>query len=198
MHHKRGTTESPQKCQPEKECKRTYIRSYMLLLVILRNFLSEQFMSTRLDWWCSLEEREVNFITEDKPGIEKYLDYGLEHLALENLRTHGLQKVLKIRENIVELREPLNPSTISVDVIASLLGAYPGFVTRVDNSGDKFKVPVVEAISQQEVGSKSMKEWRGYCNADPSDRDQIVCIFICDVIFLVKRHLFGIFKYKIS
>lgn len=117
--------------------------------------------STNHDWWTCLEEREATFITEDKDEIREFVEFGSEHLSLPVLRKNGLSKVLKIRENIIELKDPLDAQTLSVDVIATVLG-------------DKYKVPVIEATSQQEVASKSMKEWRQYYNQEACERDQIL------------------------
>jgi len=113
------------------------------------------------DWWTLLEEREMDFISEEHEKIGEYAEFGLDRLLLENLRKHGLPKVIKIEQNLIETKEPLNSNGITVDQIGDILG-------------DKHKLPIIEAASQQERGSSTMKEWRQYWSQDPAKRETIL------------------------
>jgi len=119
-------------------------------------------MTANTDWWTLLEDREPDFVSEDAHRISEYAEFGMDKLQPEYLRKHGLSKVIKIKQNVVETKEPLLPaSTTTVDMIGDILG-------------DKHKLPIVEANSQQELGSYTMKEWRQYWSQDPAKRETIL------------------------
>lgn len=75
------------------------------------------------DWpWLFYERHEPRFVSEDSGAAAEFVVVGREALEPPNLRQLGLEKIVKINENIMELNEPLNIAKMSAGALCEIIG----------------------------------------------------------------------------